>query len=511
MIFKKFYIKIIAILFSIIMGVLFFMSLSSHCQIDIYSYSRIIEKHTTWIYFSIAIIIVICLLFLLFFKNKFLTRINTKVAFCIFTSIIFLFCLAWVSFYDSVPTNDQATLYNEALKIVGYNTEPYNETYMIAFKRQRLVVLLIAFGIKLFGNNFIGFKLLNIMGALGIYLGIHKIVKNEGNDRNFSTLTMGFFLLFYPIVIYTSFLYGTLLSATFTIWAVYNAILWIKLNCIKNAIAIPILFTLALSMHQSSAIALIAVFLYLIININKKVVCKNIIIIILTLLMIFVFGKVIDLTYEKITNIEKGDSLPPLATIAMGLTSTQDDGGPGSQDGSFFTIYNENNRNSVETNKASIKIISNAFKEFVTGKRSLHFFVDKIKYQWLDPTFGAKKTITTNWEKPFNSEIFLYFYNNETIRGIFYKIANIFMIIIYGFSFFTGLIFTFNSSYIKNDTSNIHVLFQMYVIGGFIFQLFWESLSRYCFPYYLFIIIEGVFGIIYLYNKICRKYVKIFT
>ncbi|MCQ2081385.1 MAG: hypothetical protein MJZ11_06980 [Lachnospiraceae bacterium] len=424
---------------------------------------------------------------------------NTSKMFLGLVILMVLLCFSWIFFYDSAPVNDQDTLFKEAQKIAGYNNTPYNATYMIAFKRQRFVVLLMSLGIKLTGNNYLGFKLFNVIGAVGIYFGIHNIIKKR--EKNFSFLAMFFTFLFYPIIIYTSFLYGTLLSFAFSIWGFYNAIEWVSKRSVRNALLMSFCFTIAISFHQSAAIAFLAACIYLIVNINKKNVINILFIIVISFLLIFAFGKIVDYTYERITNIEKGDSLPPLATIAMGLTSTDEYGGPGSQDGSFFQIYDENNRISAETNKASLKIIKNSFLDFISGKRSLSFFYKKIQYQWLDPTLGSKKTIITNYEEPYNSKLFLAFYNSS-LRNIIFKFSNVFMIVIYGFSFITGIMLTINDKSMDDSSANIHLLFQLYVIGGFIFQLFWESLSRYCFPYYLFIIIEGSYGITILNNKV---------
>ena len=71
------------------------------------------------------------------------------------------------------------------------------------------------------------------------------------------------------------------------------------------------------------------------------------------------------------------------------------------------------------------------------------------------------------------------------------------MMMIYLLSLITGI-----NTLIHKEGSDIHFLIQLFFIGGFVFQLFWESLSRYCLSYYVLLFFEAGYGLMIVYNKL---------
>lgn len=507
--------KIIGVAFAMIMLLLFALSLSYNCQVDFYSYSRMIEGHSVTKYLIFGITLVLFLIVMMNADRKYRNDSAPSKMLVVASLLVLIAGVFWMLFNDSAPRYDQQTLFEEAQKIAGYNLEPYDAQYMIAFKRQRFVVLLMVMGMKIFGNNYLGFRLLNLVGAVFLYAGVCLAVRRIEKDKVVDVFTMIMLAIFYPTVVYISFMYGTLWSATASVWGFYNAIVWLQEHKTKNAVAIPIWFAIAAAMHQSALIAVVAasIFLCLYGNDTKCSNGTNIIwnrlqkyvIVLITIIAIVFWGKMTDCVYEGITGIQKGDSLPPLATVAMGITAETEDGGPGAQDGTFFTIYQENDFDASKTNEAAMTKIKKAASEYIHGERSWGFFLEKTKYQWLDPTWGSRKTIMTNWEEPFNSETFMTFYNSA-IRGVIYKCSNILMIAMY----FSALVFGIHSVFAKSIAKE-HFLIQIFVCGGFAFSLIWESLSRYCFPYFIWILIEGICGMNLMSKKSMELLEKIRT
>lgn len=507
--------SVVNVIFVTIMLLLFIFSLFYSCQIDQYSYARLIEVHSPLKYSLLTALLCVALIAILMIGSKLQITINQKRILMICGFVVSVIGICWMLFNDSTPRYDQQTLFEEAQKIAGYNLEPYDAQYMIAFKRQRFVVLLMATGMKIFGNNYLGFRLLNLVGAVLLYVGVCLAVRRIEKDKVVNTFTMIMVAIFYPIVVYISFLYGTLWSATASVWGFYNVIVWSQGHKTKNAVAIPIWFAIAAAMHQSALVAVVAASIFLCLYGNDTECSdgtsiiwdrlQKYAIVLITIIAIVLWGKMTDCVYEGITGIQKGDSLPPLATVAMGITAETEDGGPGAQDGTFFTIYQENDFDASKTNEAAITKIKKAASEYIHGERSWEFFLEKTKYQWLDPTWGSRKTIMTNWEEPFNSETFMTFYNSS-IRGVIYKASNIVMIAMY----FSALVFGIYSVFAKSIAKE-HFLIQIFVCGGFAFSLIWESLSRYCFPYFIWILIEGICGINLMSKKSMELLEKVRT
>lgn len=503
--------KIVNIFFLIIMISLFVMSLCVHCEMNIYSYSqdRSIERHIIPVY--LILILVFAVMILLFYalinritlkvKNPKMT-VTVTVVVC--ALIIFAASVFWIHFNDSIPKNDQADLFAEARKLAGYLQEPFDNIYMTHFKRQRGFTLLMAAALRIFGDTQLSVRYLNVMGVVALFIGIYKTVDSIVKEKSYILFLTATLTLFYPMVIYTAFLYGTLLSLTFSVWGFYAVDKFCEAEKMRYAVLAAICFPLGILMHQSAAVATIAGIIYLFMHIYRRNALKNCLSVAAIIFVIFLSMQLTNIIYEKLTDAHARDSIPGTVTIYMGLGFESEGGGPGTG-GSFTDIFFENNEDAAATNRDAIGRIKVILLEYMTGRRSLSFFIRKTEYQWMDPTMGARKTIIlndVNIGDPSNAAVFIQFYDSD-IRDIIFKASDIFMILIYGFASVAGIFTLFK----KNDiieNSSVHFLIQLFFIGGFAFQLMWESLSRYCFPYFVWLIPEAIYGIHRLYQLACK-------
>lgn len=504
--------KIINIFFLVIITALFVMSLCVHCEMDIYSYIQVrtIEHHRMSVYVVSTLASAILILLLYTLINRIMSKVKnpektSTIILIVCTLIVFASGVFWINFNDCMPKNDQITLYNEARKIAGYLREPYSHNYMACFKRQRAFTLLMAAALRLFGDAQTSVGIINVIGAAALLVGICKTVYNITNDKSYIVLIAATLTLFYPIVIYTTFMYGTLLSLTFSVWGFYSVIKFCKSANRKYAVLAAFGFPMGILMHQSAAVAAIAGIIYLLVHINRKNALKNGLSVAAIILMVILSLRLTNITYEKLTDAPPGDSVPPTATIYMGLNAETPEGGPGSQDGSFVKIFAENHEDGAATNRDAINRIKVILSDYATGKRSLSFFVRKTEYQWMDPTMGARKTIIpndSNYGEPPNSAAFRRFYDSS-LRKIIFRISDIFMILVYGFAAVSG-IFTLVRKDGTDDEISVHFLIQLFFIGGFAFQLMWETLPRYCFPYFVWLIPEAIYGVHQLCQLTCK-------
>lgn len=503
--------KIINFFFLVIALSLFVISLCVHSEVNIYSYSldRIIEHHRIPVYLILILLAVVMILLFYTLLNRIMLKIkNPKmtetVMVVVCALIIFAAGVFWIHFNDSIPKNDQANLYAEARKLAGYLQEPYENIYMTHFKRQRGFTLLMAAALRMFGDTQLSVRYLNVIGVVALFIGICKTMDNIVREKSYNLFLIIILTLFYPLVIYTAFLYGTLLSLSFSVWGLYAVVKFCEAEKKRYAVLAVISFSLGVLMHQSAAVATIAGIIYLLVHINMRNALKNCLTVATIIFVIFLSMQLTNIIYEKLTGASAGDSIPGTVTIYMGLNLETEGGGPGTG-GSFTDIFFENNADAAATNRDAISRIKVILLEYMTGKRSLSFFIRKTEYQWMDPTMGARKTIIlndVNIGDPPNSAYFMRFYDSD-IRDIIFKVSDIFMILIYGFASVAG-IFTFFRKNDIIDNSSVHFLIQLFFIGGFVFQLMWESLSRYCFPYFMWLIPEAIYGVHRLYQLACK-------
>ena len=347
----------------------------------------------------------------------------------------------------------------------------------------------------------ISFRILNVLGAVVLLVSVSMTTKKLWRDETVTIMTILLLSVYYPIVVYTCYLYGTLLSAAFGALGVYGVVSFCQKHKIRYFLIALFSFPFAIQMHQSAAIVMIAAMCYMVMHMTKENVGKTLVCFLMLAVMVLASNKMADFGYEKISGAKLGEGIPTLAYVYMGLSAVDGAGGPGSQDGSFVQIFYDNNNDVEATNKDAMNRIGKIISEYFTGERELKFFVDKVKFQWLDPTFGSRRIIEANYVEngePPNSEAYLRLRNSQW-RNVGFKFAIVGLIMVYGLNLFAAIY-----QLIKKEQDGLHFFIQILLLGGFVFQLIWESISRYCFSYFIWLIPGAAYGMVQLY-KILRK------
>lgn len=538
---QKFCVKFINVLFILITGLLFTLSTVRHAETDINTYEQFkhITPHQIIVYLGLALVFTSILVFIyITLKNdsiktlikKFSLKKNDSenkrfdiysVVVIIATAITALTSVFWIFFNDTVPHSDQAIILDEARKMAGYLDEPYNHSYMASFNFMRLLVMFMSVLLRIFGDSQMVFRVYNIFAIIALVTGMSLTVRCFMKDRAASAVISIVLIFFYPIVVYTSYVYGTISAVAFEIWAFYLMMRCVeeidrsitKRNYLGYGIGAVLCFTLGVQMHMSALIGMVAAIIYIVLKISKKNLIKNISLIIAIAGFYFVSSIAINRGYEAVTGSPRLDAIPISAKIYMGITSPETQpNGPGSQDGSYWAMFELNDCDAKKTNEYLWPIIKDIAFEYLRGERDMLYFLKKVEFQWLDSSVDAHRIIllnNPNEGEPANRASFVSFYDGK-LRRIIYKLGIVFMIMLYGLSLVAGI-----KCLLRKDNSlvDVHFLIQIFVIGGFTFQLIAESITRYVFSYYVLLIIEAVYGvtvvcdcILLTINKLKNKY-----
>ena len=504
----------ITVIFCSIMLLLLVLSVFFHCETNIYTYDMIksIENHTPVLYLGIAFIIFIFSLCLFAVLDRiFQNGINKeKISqYFFFGGMVILLTegIIWIIFNDNIPVLDQMDVYKEALRLAGKLESGFDLAYLMEFPRNRGITLIMTGLIKLFGDSYYPFRVLNLAALLLMYISIYKTTKRLYNNSLVSAYICIVIALFYPVIEYTSFLYGTLLSVAFASLGIYATVAFVQAQKIRYGFVAAVAFSTGILMHQSAAIGAVAAILCLLLNIKERkgLVRGWLVCVVLVLTIIFV-QKATDYLYFHVSGIEgEGNAMPATCTIYMGITSEKGNDGPGSQDGTHAVLFAESHHEEGLANRNAVKKIREVIKEYISGERDWKFFLEKTKYQWLDPTFGARKItrLSDSEEGGFDdSEIFIGFYNSP-IRTLVFKLSIGMLIVVYGISIISGM-----STFQNSSNQGVAILPQLYLIGGFLFQLKWESLSRYCLGYFIWLLPGAVWGIYVSYRFIVKAKIR---
>lgn len=429
-----------------------------------------------------------------------------RIVFCGCGAVVALASIFWIVFYNEPPIYDQYEVYQEARRLAGVLDEPYNAGYFSIFHRNRGIALFVSLAIRIFGDHLYSFWILNFFAVLLLYYSVCRTARLIFGSTVIEILTSLFMMLFYPVIIYVTFIYGTLWSISLTSFGLYAVVKWHETGKLRYAVIIAAAFSLGILMHQSAAIGLVAAVLYLILDNGKKHFKWNLLVILLTVGMVFGSMKIVNMVYTGITGVSReADPIPVTCTIYMGLTSTEGSDGPGSQDGSYGDIFAENNYDGNAANRDAIHRIMTVMEEYFTGRRSFRFFLEKTEYQWLDPTFGARKIIRmegVNHDNMVREEAYRSFYEG-TLRAIVFKLSIGGMLFVYWSAFLMGICTIYDEKIYP-----MAILIQLYVVGGCAFQLMWETLSRYCLGYFVWLLPLAAAGGYGLYEWCRKRFVK---
>lgn len=175
--------------------------------------------------------------------------------------------------------------------------------------------------------------------------------------------------------------------------------------------------------------------------------------------------------------INTSEGIPYNDWILMGITSFPDSDMPGSYATAYLDIYIQNKQNSEAANQAVYAQIQQAVFEYLTGKRSLYFFVKKIEYEWLNPLFSSIAMTVNSPDVSGSLHSFLY----GPVFTILQKAMSYFLPTIYFLSALCAI-------WQKGRKKDAILLCMLFFAGGFLYCLLSEGKSRYTFPFFLILI-----------------------
>lgn len=294
-----------------------------------------------------------------------------------------------------------------------------------------------------------------------------------------------------PLIIFLPYIYGDIPAVCFSMimfWAISAYGKTMKRRYVVLAILAA---SLALLCRMNTWIVLIALGIGLIMLAIQKWNYKPLIVAACIILAVAGVEKTINVMYEYRSGYESGIGIPSILWVAMGLQET--DGLPGIYNRYQQTVFEESGFNREIASQVGKEYILNRLNEFGEDvPMALDFFKRKIQSQWLEPLFES--LYSTN---SFKQEQLPVEWINELYYGDFHdvvwKISNYYQSVV----FLAMLAFVVARFVLikreENDSTQWIPLIA--IVGGFLFSLIWESQCRYCFPYYVYMLLfvpEGI-------------------
>lgn len=487
----------------IILCFLFLLSIFTTCSIgaDITSNTTIFYKQD---YPIIHLFSIILLLYLIYLFKK--IELSEKTCQKILKSAMIIWAVIaslWVLFYLKDPSydSDSKHVLDAAHQMRNYNFTSFTRgNYLYRWAGNRGLTLCFYLLSFLIGtDNLTVLRLINVLSILSVFYLLYKITRFlfQSSKTAYVLQIIGC-IFFIPALLYTTFVYGDIFGFALAVAAIYAETQYLSGHKLKWSFLFSILIAFAIMVKMNELIILIAMICILIYDsISTKEWKKGLLCFLMLAIFTISFHTGSNLLLEKITRMEMSEGVPMEAWVAMGL---QDKEGtpPGQYNGYNLSVYSKNNFDYQTTKAECINSIKESITNFISQPKSaLSFFTRKIAGQWCAPDY---ETLRSGLVKQSNISFIVNDVLASSLTSFLRSFLNIFQ---------TWILFGVICHILlcKNKTE-YEWIFALIFIGGFLFHLFWESGSRYAFPYYILLLPYSCMGIDVLERNIEHSIMK---
>ena len=277
------------------------------------------------------------------------------------------------------------------------------------------------------------------------------------------------------------------------LFSFYHGLRFFRNHRTLNLIWMVLGACLAVLLRKNFFIGVIALLIYLGLNLLKQFSVKRVVAMALILVSLLLPLKVLPSLLAK----EPG-GMPSVLWVAMGTDIDNNDRGPGWYNGSWAAIVKASDFNfEIAQEKGIEELKKNLQKMADRPLETADFFIKKNASQWCDPLYqslwsGPLEDCNQHTHTPLLKSL----YTGGSAKNILSIALKIYMLAFFGCGFL------FMLRYHKQGEG--WELFFLLLIGGFLFHTLWEAKSQYVSSYFVPLIPFVAFSM----AKICNKYRK---
>ena len=442
---------------------------------DEFIYFRTESVILSVLWLSLAII---CLYFMGKVSERFKSlksRNILLVCVCVLSAII---SFLWIFNSKTEPYSDQLLICYYAN---DFNQGDYSELqrggYVALYPQQLGMITLLRVLFHFFGTeNYMAFKCLSALSVPLLVFSGCKIVRNlsdgQAKAELFYVLSV---LLCFPMYVYTSFVYGDLISTSISMFGV-----WMFLSCLRNIHWVKLLMFgisigIAVQLRKNVLILVAALGIVLLIKILFGRCWKYFMVSVALILGVFILHFAVWLVYRDVRP-DDATAIPASLFISMGLND--DYGHPGWYNDYHYGTFKELNFDSKAANTKALGDLQLYFEYFVREPdKMVDFFVRKMNAQWNAPMYQCivMNSSIVGEQPAFIQNIYQY----GRVEKLIEFGMKVYQLLLYGSILF--LLAVKRKKYTKIERYVLLIA----VYGGFLFSLIWEAKTRYVFPYLL--------------------------
>ena len=332
-----------------------------------------------------------------------------------------------------------------------------------------------------FGSyNYLVFQLMNAVGVVVIGKTLAEISGHCGCKRTVQLLVILFSILFFPLTMYSSFVYGNVLGLACSLNAIEREILFFKKKRKRDLFLSTILIIFAVQLKSNYLIFLIGMLIYAIVESMMQKKIKWLLISLLFLGCNAAAGTAVMTVSEQVSGYELDQGASPWSWIAMGLQEGKR--APGWYNGYNSHSYKESGYDSAIQEEMAKENIFESIERFAEDKEeALRFFTRKTASQWNNPTFQSFWNVQVRSAGVEQSE-----WSRDLINGRGAILCAEFLNLLQFIILSGAVLFCVNGREGKNMEQML--VLAMIFIGGFVFHMFWEAKCQYTISYFVLLI-----------------------
>ncbi len=411
---------------------------------------------------------------------------------------LFLFLLFFVVSTQLHPHGDQLAISNAAVGLRKYDFSLFtNNSYFVYWPFQsRIVVFLWGF-FKIFGNlNYLAFQ---VMNAVCIVITLNLVAKTTAltgfaGDEKKETVVFFSCMLFWPYLFYVTFIYGNVVGFTCIAAAVYFLLRYVQEHKTRYITGVIFLCATGVWLKNTYLIFMVAILIFLLVDFWQRRHYKSLIGIVCVPLAAALLGHASDALVERRLGFPLQEGTPMIAWVTMAF-GQDENGRPVKFDAYNIDVYLDNGLDGQRASQAAAKELQRRLRTLTETPGGLRRFMGKkIAIAWNEPTFEslvANNRPQTQIEQSGLVRRLL----QEDNRNPLVKFADLFHALV--------LLGALSWLFLKGGKESLfHLFFAVVFVGGFLFQLFWETYSQYTLIYFLLLIPYAVSGYLSAAEKV---------
>ncbi len=408
------------------------------------------------------------------------------------TIVVAAVSIGWVALCHVRPLADGESLcYIAKLVMKGHYGTMTPPGYMSYNPHQFSLLLVIQILFRLFGvGNYQAFQYMNALCMPLLFYSGYKLLQLICGKWEVYIYYILLFLGCMPLFLYIPYVYGEITSITFTMVLMWQVVRYCKSGRKTCFIWGTIAAVAACVMRMNSLIVLVAAGIVLIVYAVRAAKPQAVVWLLVMTVSVFAVDGCIRAYYEKVSGQEVLDGIPYISYVLMGL----EDGarGPGWYNEHNYTELKKHNFDTKQTALDNKEDVRARLREFWDDKAyGVDFFRRKILSQWNSPAYNSLyETRKFDCEKDELPGIVRQIYDER--RDAVEDYMNRYQFLLY---FCAAFLSATAFAHRKREGSLENRILLIAIIGGFLFSIIWEAMSRYVLPYMVYMIPLAAMGV----------------